>query len=53
MKVFLRFFYNFFRVTTVGFVKILVCSIVVSNIDGVLNMNDSNSSSINSDKKMF
>jgi hypothetical protein len=37
----------------VGFVIFLVSSIVLSNIDGVLNMDDSNSSSSSSDKKMF
>ncbi len=36
-----------------GFVKKLVCFIVLSNIDGILNMDDSNSSSSSSEKKMF
>jgi len=37
----------------VGFVNFLVCSIVLSNIDGVLNMDDCNSFSLSSGKKMF
>jgi hypothetical protein len=37
----------------VGFVNFLVCSIVLSFFDGFFNMDDSNNSSLSSDKKMF